>query len=147
MRRFLKALDGLPNNGTHSDKEQEGIEKRCQKGRPLPSVGPAQTRCFLCQLAGGPSHHQAQHVREVVGGIRQKGQRVREESKDNFKGNETCIEENPNQKRPPEILWRMMLMVMFAVVARHSQSAPGNIRSVNGFFSPGASVCRYAAQR
>ena len=86
-RWIVKSLDGLPDDGADSDKQQQGIEKRRQDGSPLPSVGSARTRSFSSpvQLAR-PGHHEAEHVGEVVAGIRQEGERVREKAEGDSPG-------------------------------------------------------------
>ena len=122
--RIMKSLNGFPDNGADSDEQQQGIEESRQDGSPPPSVGPARTRSFLRQFRGGPSHHEAEHISEVMAGIRQEGERVREKAEGDLEGNEAGIEENPYQKRPTKIHRRMMLMAMFVMVVAHAQRAP-----------------------
>jgi hypothetical protein len=123
-RRIVEPLDGLPNDGAHSYKQEESIEERRQNGSPLPSISSARTRNFFRQFTRGPGHNEAEHVGEVVAGIGQKGERFREQAEGNLKDYEAYIKENPDQKRPPEIRRRMMLMAMFVMVVAHAQSAP-----------------------
>ena len=59
-----------------------------------------------------------------MAGIRQQGEGVREQAKDNFQDDEAAIEENSDQECSPKIGRRMMLMAMFVMVVAHEQSAP-----------------------
>jgi phosphatidate cytidylyltransferase len=132
LRGMVEPLESLPDDRPHANQQEQGVEKRRQDRSSLPTVGSSCARSPLRQFACAPSHHQPQHVSEVVGGIRQEGQRIREDSKSHFQDDEAGVEKDSNQKRPPEIRGSPVMMAMMVMVVPHGESAPRKRGDVNG---------------
>ena len=100
--RLTEALDRLPGDGADRDEQEHRVEQGREDRRALHPVSVARARGTLGQRHGDPGHHEAEHVREIVAGIGQQGDRVREYPVGRLDGDEADVQGDADGERLPE---------------------------------------------
>ena len=96
-RLWLKETMGrFPGDGAEGGTDQEGVEPGCEDGRPAPTIGPGGGGSAAGQHRSRPGEYEAEHIDEVVTGIREQGQRMGFDPREHLNQYKSDIQRNPD---------------------------------------------------
>jgi hypothetical protein len=99
-----EAAHRLPGDGPDRDQQHHGVGQRGQDRALAQAVGVAPGRGLLGQDHRAPGHEQAQHVRKVVAGVGQQGQRMGHQPGDGLGRHEADVQGRADREGPPKSL-------------------------------------------
>jgi hypothetical protein len=94
--RLKETMGRLPGDGAEGGTDQERVEPGGEDGRPAPTIGPGGGGSATGQHRSRPGEDEAEHIDEVVAGIREQGQRVGLDSREDLNQYKSDIERNSN---------------------------------------------------
>src|SRR5436190_2040282 len=114
--RRLEAADRLPGDPAGDDEQQDGVAERYEDGAAAEPVGVAAGGPALAEDRGAPGRRESEHVPEIVSGIGEQCERVRDHAVKHLGDDIGGVERHAHGEGAPEIRPGM-------AVRRHSMRA------------------------
>src|SRR5438477_7336769 len=101
--RRLEAADGLPGDPAGDDEQQDGVGERYEDGAAAEPVGVATAGPALAEDRGAPGRRESEHVPEIVSGIGEQCERVRDHPVKHLGDDIGRVERHADREGAPEI--------------------------------------------
>ena len=115
--RFEEALDRAQRNRARRHQQEHGVEQRRENGCAAQAIGEALRGCAFHQHARHPRHDEAEHVAEIVPGVRDQRHRMADDAECHTDDHKKNVQRDADAERESEIGRRMAvaMTVMMAV--------------------------------
>ena len=114
--RIAEPLDRLERDGADRDEQENGVEQSRQDRRAAQSEGKMRAALALRQRRRAPRQQQPEHVRQIVAGVGQQGDRIGHQPVKGLDRDEAQIEDDADQEGAAEILRGMIVMMPVGVI-------------------------------
>jgi len=115
--RVGEAHERLPADRPDREQQEDGVEQGGEDRAAAQSVGAAYRRAAADQDARAPGEEEAQHVAEVVPGVRDEGERAGEDAEDRLDDDETGVQRDADREGPAKV--RRGVAVRVSVIVGH----------------------------
>ena len=106
----VQAANRFPRDCTDAHKEKNGVGQRGEDGGAAQTVGEAFRRTAAFETERAPGNEQAHYVTQVVARVGEKSEGIAEQPENDFRYDETGIEEHANGKGASKIDFVAMRM-------------------------------------
>ncbi len=130
-RGLAQAANRFPCDRPDAYEEKDGVGQRGENGGAAQSVGEAFGRVAAFETERAPGDEQAHHVTQVVARIGEKSEGIAEQPEDDFRRDETGVEEHADGKGASKIdfvVMRMTHRVITYALSQRYRSSPGGAR-------------------